>query len=222
MNVDDLRTELARRGEQATSLGSPNRLAEVHARIDARRRATVATAVGGTAAAALVAVAATAGVLDGAARHEPIAPATQLPAPTPDPYAFPERVDGNALIASRLNQPGETTLTWRLTLDSLDVAWNQFCDTPTRVRPGDTHLMATWFANGEDMFGTSCGPGNGPGASLIQGVTPRGTRGAWRDAGVRPGEPFTLTMRLTGIKEHPQAAAQARFGIGLYEVIPAD
>jgi hypothetical protein len=228
MNVGDLKSELARRAEEVGQGATANaRLAQVHERIAARRRATVASAVGAATLAALVAVVATSSVLGRPESQSPVAPATQHASPSPDVkrptsqrYEFPPLIDGNELIAAKINQPGETTITWRLRLDDLDVLVSEFCDVPPSLddtSQRDSGVMATWAVNGDDFAGQSCSSGSvagdtgayGYGNSLARNVA------VWRDAGVRPGQPFTITMRLSGGQNKPELA-KARFGLGLY------
>ncbi len=222
MNVDELREELSARAESASSGEVSQRLTGVRARIAAHRRARRAGIVAGTALAAAVAVLLAPSVVDRAASPRPVGPATStVPSIPPEASAsFPQRIDGDTLIASRLNRAGESTVRWRLSLPALDVLTSIYCNVPADFHPRavqNAQLMMFWAVNGKDFYGHSCSPQARPGASGATGIGSGSKANAsqWQRAGVRPGRPFTITMRLE-LRGKQVTVPKARFGLALY------
>lgn len=213
MNVDDLRRELSERAEVTHGSHASARVAAVHARIAERRRRAVA---GGVAAAAL----AIAGVALAPVALERVAQPAPPASSGTNRVAFPPRLNGDTLIAYRLNEPGESTVTWQVTVADLDVLTSDYCTVPATYRPhivAKARLMMMWAVNGDDFLGRSCSTGGQPGETPATGFGngPAANASVWRAAGAEPGKPFTISMRLE-IDGTPVSVPQADFGLGLY------
>lgn len=228
MDVDDLRTEFARRAEQmpaATSTAA--RMAAVRRRVRARRQrltgGVVSVAVLGAGAVVLLP-----GLVDrdGSQTVEPAAP-TQTPKGETVVHEefdgrWPTRIDGNTFLTGRFTEPGDDTAQWTMRVPTLDVSVSLFChidrqDFPDAVRDGS--VVADFSINGNPVYGTSCGSEGALGsANLLADID----RDMMRSFGVRPGEPFELEMSLermrVGADRRNTAvpSSKALLGLGLY------
>ena len=214
MNIDDLRDELNRRAGHVDGTRHQDRLTGVHSKVTAKRRARAAGSLGAAAltVAALVVVPQVAADMVQPDVDDPAAP-TSPPTPsrrTPEPLAFPASIDGDTLLDSTMNKPGRNTLTWRVVLDRLDVLASAFCRLPkdSSYDPATRPLVGLyWAIDGRTLYGSSCSSDR-PGEAT-QGPVP------WRDYGVQPGQPFTISMWLQRAGNRIQEP-RARFGLGLY------
>ena len=214
MNTDDLRDELTRRAGEVDD-ARQHLLTGVHSKVTAKRRARAAGSVG-AAALAVAALVLVPQVADDAAppdRIDPAAPTSSSPSTpeqTTDPLVFPRSIDGDTLIDSAMNQPGQSTLTWRVVLDDLNVAISQFCRLPenTAFDPNARPLVGVHVAiDGRPAYGWSCVTAERPGnpASEVP----------WRSFGVSPRKPFTMSMWLERAEKRIHVPG-TRFGLGLY------
>jgi len=221
MDVDDLRSELARRAEQMPAeLGTAARMAAVRRRVRARRQRLA----GGVAAAVLgvgvVALLPSVVDRDAAQVVEPATP-TQTPSEeTPgrealDLGSWPTRIDGNTFLAGRVSNSDPRTATWKMTVPRLDVSVALVCRFDAQQFPGasrDGTLIAHFKINGHGVYGSSCGTSESlDSARPIADISGQ----VMRNMGVRPGKPFRVEMVL----EHDGKAvpvSKAVLGLGLY------
>lgn len=227
MDVDDLRTEFARRAEQmpaATSTAA--RMAAVRRRVRARRQrltgGVVSVAVLGAGAVVLLP-----GLVDrdGSQTVEPAAP-TQTPKGETvfsekfDPGRWPTRIDGNTFLNGQVGR--DSNPRWTTVVPTLDVSVSLFChldrqDFPDAVR--DVSVVADFSINGNPVYGTSCGSERTlESASLLADID----RDTMRSFGVRPGKPFQVEMSLermrVGAERRNTAvpSSKALLGLGFY------
>ncbi len=228
MDVDDLRSELARRAEQMPAeLGTAARMAAVRRRVRARRQ-RLAGGVVGVAVLGVGVVALVPAVVDRDAAQvvEPATP-TQTPSEeTPgreafDPGSWPSRIDGNSLLAGRISEADSRTATWTMTVPTLDVGISIFCQFDDQDFPNarrDDSVISTFSVNGDPVFGTSCGSGGTlESAHLVTHINSN----TMRNMGVRPGKPFTVEMSVRHDKDlardkAPVPVSKALLGVGLY------
>lgn len=221
MDVDDLRSELARRAEQMPAeLGTAARMAAVRRRVRARRQ-RLAGGVVGVAVLGVGVVALVPAVVD-RDTGQVVAPAapTQMPSGeqlfpvTLDPGSWPSRIDGNSLLAGRISEPGNRTATWRMTVPTLDVGLSIFCRIDTQNFPRadrSSDVNASITINGRAAYGTLCSTGE----TLESATRLSDLTASLRSVGVRPGKPFTVQMSVKrdGV---PVPVSRALLGVGIY------
>ena len=218
MNVDDLREELHRRADRVAGSRHEDRLAGVRSKVTATRRERAAGSVAAVATAAVAALVIVPQVGQDTARpnrSDPVAPApssTSATQPGTEPLVFPASIDGDTLIGSKLTRPGQKTLTWRVTLDNLDVLAALACQRPEGI---SQDRLQWWSINGRRLSGQSC-LAEFPPEEIDPLPFP------WRSFGVRPGKPFTISSAIwrtlgEGQGEQRIQVEGAQFGVALYE-----
>jgi hypothetical protein len=207
MNLDDLRRELRTRAAEPGPTSMPDRLAGVQTKVRAARRRKAAASGVAVLASVSVLGLAFAQVWDG--DRAEVAETEFVP--------LPDRLHGDLLIHEQYNDPGESELSWDVTLnDDLRVVPHMTCQLPgDAVLPqGDGPVLLQWGVGGTSTFGSQCG------ADAVSVLQPEGpvTRAEWRRLGVRPDKPFEIEMWLEQGADRIEVDG-ARFGIGLYDKI---
>lgn len=126
ISPNDLREILLEDAEDAPAVPANELMTGIRRKVRARRRAKI-SGVGAAVAAVLAASLAVVPQFVDTSSPEPVEP-------TPDrPHLeFPERVEGLRIVASQVNEPGSSSLEWRLTLPTLKVVQTTFCRIPRR------------------------------------------------------------------------------------------
>ena len=210
MNVNDLRSELARRAEETGHGTATERMRGIRARHQRYRRRQAAGVAGLAAVMVLGAVALVPGADQVVDRGGQPAPATQAPTPDPEPVlAWPTEYAGDQLVASKIGEPGDAHLTLRFTPTTTDLQWNSLCTAPPKV-------YARVSINGHPLGGSGCVASEqpeGPGASFGGGGKARNQQG-WESVGVRAGEVSVAEIRLADGRSLP---ADARLGLAFWD-----
>lgn len=209
MNIDDLRSELARRAEDAPHQGSHrDRMAGITAKRTAHRRPEGPLAAGVAVLAVLGWLVFTPNAQDEVDRPAGPTPASQAPEPD-EPFAWPTEYAGDQLVASTIGDPGQSHVRLRFVPTTTDLHWASLCTAPW------LKVAAQVSVNGHALGGSSCAADDRPGGPEVSfgDNTARNSR-SWESLGVREGEVSVVEIKLPGGRSLP---ADARLGVGFFD-----
>ncbi|MDQ3628570.1 MAG: hypothetical protein M3419_07155 [Actinomycetota bacterium] len=134
---------------------------------------------------------------------------------TADAWAYPSTHRGGELLASAVGERGESVVSHRFTLSTVDLRWDYFC---AADGGRDFDRWAQLTMNGQSMGGSSCGEGERPGpvGHSKLGTAEQGER-LWARMGIRAGDDVVVRIRLTDRDGKAIRDPEARLGFALYE-----
>jgi hypothetical protein len=212
MNVDDLRQTLATMASEVDPSSDANRLQAVDAKVASARRRRVGAGV------AVVAVAAVAGLLlpnlVGGSDKAPTATHSQLPTVEDNGVSFYTSPAGDTLLGEKMGQPGDRSVTLRVTTTTTALAYQSVC---VQSGPPSGDPVYSVMINGESIADRSCDGTTGPVKPTgTFGLTPSANSHYWAHTlRVVPGQPMTLRAFVTpgtDVRESPPM----QLGISLY------
>lgn len=210
MNVDDLRSELARRAEDAPRGSHAERMAGISAKRTAYRRPEGPLAAGVAVLAVLGWLVFTPNAQDAVDRPAGPTPASQAPEPD-EPFAWPTEYAGDQLVASTIGDPGQSHVRLRFVPTTTDLQWDSLCTAPFRPT-----VFSRVSINGHPLGGPSCAVGDRPGgpSAYFGGGGEARNRQGWESLGVRAGEVSVVEVRLADGRSLP---ADARLGVAVWD-----
>lgn len=208
MNIDDLRSELARRAEEAPRSHHPDRMAGIQAKRTTYRRSETLLAAGAGLLAVLGFLVVAPAVDDGADRGVDPTPAT-MPPERGSAFAWPADYAGDQLLGGKIGEPGQSRVVLRFIPTTTDLQWASLCTAPW------PKVYARVSINGHSLGGTGCSADDRPGGPQIWfGDDAARNRRLWESFGVREGEASIVEVRLPGSRSLP---ADARLGVAFFD-----